>query len=81
MADWRFARQRTSGGIGVAPRPLKQAKIPRVAANEMLYHLVWGLSSYQIAGKQGRNQPITMLRHPAERVVAYAEERRLKQVT
>ena len=85
-------KNRHSAYLSIRPRLLQQTKIPLVTANGILYDLVWGLSLYQVAAKLGRgyykdsakvvwNQPISLLHRHMQRVIAYAEAKRLKQVT
>ena len=91
-APRRVGKNRHSACLSIRPRLLYQAKSPLVADNEILWHLVWGPTAYQIAAKQGRadykdsakvarNQPIAQFRRLMQRVVACAEEKRLTRVT
>ena len=67
-------------------------KFPLVPTNAKLYDLVLGPSTYQILGQHGQvhyhphskmawNQRIAPSRHFTRRVVAYAEQKRLKQTS
>ena len=90
MVVWRPARRGVWIKTGIAPT----SPSGRGSCNRQRFPL-WPLKKYfatSFGGKQGRayhedstkaarNQPITLLRCPMQRVAAYAEAKRLKQVT